>query len=288
MFEKIKDENLLLDCKLAVQTEKQSTARVLEYLAEIDKRRLWLREGFSSLYDFCIRFLNYSEGETHRRIQACRLSARVEEVKPLLEQRELSLTAMSLLSPVLNAENAKDILPKVTHQPTREVERIIREHFPQIKPKREILKIELDEELVSLLEAAKEVASVKDPKELLKRVLRNFVRERKPRRSEVKRHTRYVPQRIAREVKARDGSQCTFISHKGVRCNQRAHLQIDHVRPFAKGGTSHDASNLRVLCRAHNLHLAKIDFPHFGGNGRSPSENPLDRKDRSFYRPSFR
>ena len=85
MFEKIQDEILLTECKLAVQREKQSTSQVLEYLSEIDKRRLWIKEGFSSLYDFCVRYLNYSEGETHRRIQACRLSSKVAEVKPLLE-----------------------------------------------------------------------------------------------------------------------------------------------------------------------------------------------------------
>jgi hypothetical protein len=39
MFENTPDEILLTECKVAVQTEKQSTARVLEYLVEIDSRR---------------------------------------------------------------------------------------------------------------------------------------------------------------------------------------------------------------------------------------------------------
>src|SRR3989344_1470113 len=98
MLQTLSDEKLLLHCKEAVRKEKQSTLEVLEYLVEVDKRRLYLKEGFSSLYDFCIRYLQYSEGETHRRIQACRLTTRVEEVKPLLEDGSLSLTAVSLLS----------------------------------------------------------------------------------------------------------------------------------------------------------------------------------------------
>lgn len=129
MFEKIQYEILLVECKAAVHREKQSTSQVLEYLAEIDKRRLWIKEGYSSLWDFCIRYLNYSEGETHRRIQACRLSSKVAEVKPLLEEGTLSLSTMSLLSPYLNSDNAKKILPQVINQPTRQVEKVLAAPF---------------------------------------------------------------------------------------------------------------------------------------------------------------
>lgn len=261
MFEKIEDEILLSECKLDVQREKQSTSQVLEYLSEIDKRRLWMKEGFSSLYDFCIRSLNNSEGETHRRIQACRLTSKVEEIKPLLEAGTLSLTTISLLSPYLNIANAKDILPKVINQPTRQIEKVLAEIFPERAQKVEVFKVEIDAELKELLEKAKTLASEKDSTKLLKKVLYQYFRERKTRTSEVKRHTRYVPKRIAKEVMNRDNYQCTFISPKGIRCNQRAHLQIDHVQAWAKGGSSLDVNNLRCLCRAHNLYLAKVDFP---------------------------
>lgn len=262
MYEKTQDEILLTECKLAVQKEKQSTACVLEYLAEIDKRRLWVKEGYASLYDFCIRCLNYSEGETHRRIQACRLSTKVEEIKPLLEDGSLSLTTLSLLSPYLNSENAKEILPKVISQPTRQVERVLAETFPERAQKVEIFKVELDVELKELLEKAKQLASEKDSSMLLKKVLSQFVRERKTKPSQVKRHTRYVLKRTAREIMKRDNYQCTYISPKGIRCNQTAHLQIDHIRPWAKNGSSQDLNNLRCLCRVHNLYKAKLDFPN--------------------------
>lgn len=275
MFEEIQDEILLTKCKLAVQREKQSTSRVLEYLAEIDKRRLWIKEGYSSLYDFCIRYLNYSEGETHRRIQACRLSNKFEEIKPLLEKGSLSLTTMSLLSPFLNNDNAKDILPKVINQPTRQVEKVLTQHFPEKVTKAEFFKVELDAELKILLEKAKELTSEKDATKLLKKVLLNFVRDRKTRASKVKRHTRYVQKRTAREVKLQAGYQCQYLSSKGIRCNQRANLQIDHIRPWAKNGSSQDIHNLRCLCRAHNLYRAKLDFPDRPHFKAKPPQGPL-------------
>jgi hypothetical protein len=168
---------------------------------------------------------------------------------------------MSLLAPFLTSENSNEILPKVMNQPTRKVEKVLEEHFPESKRKEQSPKIEWDGELQSLLEEAKLLASEKDFTELLKKVLRSYVRERKTRGSLVKRHTRYVQRHTAREVKQRDGFQCAYVSPKGIRCNQRAHLQIDHIRPYAKGGSSHDMENLRCLCRAHNLFLAKQDFP---------------------------
>ena len=255
------DEALLIECKEAVRIEKRSTARVLEYLKEIDKRRLWLKEGYSSLFDFCMRYLNYSEGETNRRIQACRLTAKVEEVMPLLESNTLSLSAISLLSPYLTQENAKEILPKVIGQSTREVEKVIHESFPESKKKLDSINLELDDEMKALIEQAKLLASEKDIKILMKKVLKSFAREKKTRQTTTKFHTRYVQKPLAREVKQRDGFRCAYVSEKGIRCNQRAHLQIDHIRPFAMGGSSRDIENLRCLCRAHNLYKAKRDFP---------------------------
>jgi 5-methylcytosine-specific restriction endonuclease McrA len=60
---------------------------------------------------------------------------------------------------------------------------------------------------------------------------------------------------VAREVYARDGERCTFVSDDGLRCEETGFLELDHVTPKARGGTE-DAGNLRVRCRAHNQHYA--------------------------------
>jgi hypothetical protein len=260
MFETIQDEELLRDCKRQVLLEKSATAKVLEYLTEIDRRKLWIQEGFASMYDFCIRYLGYSEGEANRRIQAARLSQRIESVKPLLEQGEISLTSLTLLSPVLTPENAKVILPKVVNQPSRKVESIIREHFPERDIKKEFFEVEIDEEMKALLEEARKVASEKDNALMLKKVLKAFVRERKLRNVSSK-HTRRVPTPTAREVKRKSNFRCEYVSAKGIRCSQTAHLEVDHVRPYAFGGSSKDIENLRTLCRVHNLYMARLYFP---------------------------
>lgn len=71
---------------------------------------------------------------------------------------------------------------------------------------------------------------------------------------------RRVPAAVRAIVWKRDGGRCVFTGDDGRRCRSRAFLQIDHVRPFAMGGPSDDPSNLRLLCRSHNIHMSRRVF----------------------------
>jgi 5-methylcytosine-specific restriction endonuclease McrA len=64
-------------------------------------------------------------------------------------------------------------------------------------------------------------------------------------------HGRHIPDEVRDEVIVRDGGQCTFVGWNGVRCQCKNGLQVDHIKPFAAGGTHHP-QNLRLLCGAHN------------------------------------
>jgi len=72
-------------------------------------------------------------------------------------------------------------------------------------------------------------------------------------------HSRYLRAQVRREIHARDGGQCAYVSPDGRRCNARAFIQFDHLDPFAQGGAS-DAVNLRLLCQPHNLLHARNCF----------------------------
>ena len=64
-------------------------------------------------------------------------------------------------------------------------------------------------------------------------------------------HDRHIPAAVRDEVFARDGGKCTYLGSNGKQCGSTLGLHIDHVTPFAKGG-SNEASNLRLLCANHN------------------------------------
>jgi hypothetical protein len=61
----------------------------------------------------------------------------------------------------------------------------------------------------------------------------------------------YLPVALKRAVYARSGGRCEYIAH-GKRCGSGYMLEIDHKVPLSAGG-GHDLSQLRHLCRAHNL-----------------------------------
>ncbi|HEY8945272.1 MAG TPA: HNH endonuclease [Polyangiaceae bacterium] len=70
---------------------------------------------------------------------------------------------------------------------------------------------------------------------------------------------RYVPAPVRREVYARDGRRCAFVSADGVRCRETRLLELHHVTPHARNGAT-TADNLALYCRAHNALAAEHDF----------------------------
>jgi len=68
-----------------------------------------------------------------------------------------------------------------------------------------------------------------------------------------------LPRAVRREVFARDGEQCSFVSEAGVRCDARSFLEIDHIHPKALGGED-SAVNTRLLCATHNRLAAERVF----------------------------
>ena len=83
--------------------------------------------------------------------------------------------------------------------------------------------------------------------------------------SEVKSSSRYIPLPLKRQVWARDQGRCTYQSSiTKHRCHSTYLLQIDHIYPFALGGSSTDINNLRLLCASHNQLQAQKQFGAFG------------------------
>jgi 5-methylcytosine-specific restriction endonuclease McrA len=71
--------------------------------------------------------------------------------------------------------------------------------------------------------------------------------------------SRYIPAEIRRSVWQRDHGQCTFVSAKGRRCEERMRLEFDHTQPFAKGGQT-TAGQITLKCRAHNQYAAECAY----------------------------
>src|SRR5437762_1778941 len=70
--------NVQLTAELSriAHAERQATVALIVHLAEFDARRLHLGAGFTSLYDYCMRVLHFTEDVACNRIAAARVARR--------------------------------------------------------------------------------------------------------------------------------------------------------------------------------------------------------------------
>ena len=106
-IKKLSDQNLLFQTKYLVQKERNITIQVLRHLSEIESRKLHLKRGFSSLFDYAVRDLGYSHSAAYRRIKVMKLCREVPEIVSKLKTGSLNLTTVSKLQAYFEKQDKK-------------------------------------------------------------------------------------------------------------------------------------------------------------------------------------
>ena len=96
-FSHLGDQQLLAQTQRLAGNRRCLEVHILDHLGEIDRRGLALRRGFSSLFDYAVRELRFSDAAAQRRIQALRLCRRHGWVRDKLQNGDLTLTAAAQL-----------------------------------------------------------------------------------------------------------------------------------------------------------------------------------------------
>ena len=96
-FSELGDQQLLEQTRRLAANQRCIEVHILDHLDEIDRRGLALRRGFSSLFDYAVRELRFSDAAAQRRIQAMRLCRRHGWVRACLQSGELSMTSAGQL-----------------------------------------------------------------------------------------------------------------------------------------------------------------------------------------------
>ena len=91
------DQVLLERTRMLARHEQALQLSVLDHLREIEARRLYLRLGYSSLFDYTVRELHYTEAAAWRRIKAMRLCRETRGVREWLQDGSLNLSNAALL-----------------------------------------------------------------------------------------------------------------------------------------------------------------------------------------------
>jgi len=285
-LEKLNDQDLLTLSKEKVQAERNLTIEVIELLQEIYKRRLHLKRGYSSLHEYCVKELKYSDGAAFRRIKTMKLVEEMPEIKKTIETGALSLSTASQLQKAFeskgvqkkpfNIEMKQSLLAQVENQSRRQTEIIIAQISPEVisKPEKVTfinatqvrLELVIDQELFEKLERLKNLTSHKNKN--LRVLLHQLVDQELQRKDPMLKaastkggaspapvsrvNSRYIPACVKQEVWMRDKGRCTYFDSKTKKtCESNHRLQFEHIEPYSFGGKG-TVQNLRLLCANHN------------------------------------
>ncbi len=128
---KLTDGALLSELHRVTRAHRGLTAELVAHLAEMEARKLHLREACSSLFAYCTERLGFSEDEACRRIEAARLARRFPCIYDRLDNGRVSLSVLGRLKSVLTEENAQELLGAVSGKSVRETERVLAARFPK-------------------------------------------------------------------------------------------------------------------------------------------------------------
>jgi hypothetical protein len=127
----LSDQELLDHVPALVARERGSMADVIAHLFEIDRRRLFLGQAYSSLYAYCTGHLRYSEDETTKRVRVARLAGRFPAVLDELRNGTHHLSGLFMLSNHLTEDNSDALLAAARGKSKSELECLLAEWFPR-------------------------------------------------------------------------------------------------------------------------------------------------------------
>jgi len=128
---RLSNSALLDQLMLLVQREREATAMLVAHLAEVKRRKLYLGEGYGSMFRYCTRALHLSEHAAYLRLEAARMVLCFPSILSALETGELNLTSIRLLAPHLTAENLEELVAAARHCTRAEVEAFLARKFPR-------------------------------------------------------------------------------------------------------------------------------------------------------------
>ena len=194
ILQSVSNEDLIFRSEHAVHNERTSTADVVRHFQEISDRKLFLEQGFPSLYEMVTKYFGYCAGSAMRRINSMRLIREIPAVEAKIEAGEISLSVASDVQSFFYAEakmerpysvNAKiELIDACINKSRREVEKEFcrrnpsrekRECVQVISPERVRLTFLISEELNKKVNRLRDLHSASDSNMSLEALLERLV-----------------------------------------------------------------------------------------------------------------
>lgn len=256
------DKALLADTKRLAAREREVTLEILHHLKEIERRKLFSELKYSSLFEYAVKELGYSEASAARRIQSARMIKEIPSLEKKIKDGDLTLSNLAQAGrlfkneDIKEPEKQKEILKEIENKSSRECDKILMGYKsePDLPPETmkrattnfTTVKFNFSDETMELFD--KVTAKLSNHRfnhdDFFKHVFQQVLKKDNsvPRATSPSPgvNTRYIPAAVKKAVFERDKGRCT-------KCGTNKFLQYDHITPYSMGGKS-TVQNLRLLC----------------------------------------
>lgn len=115
-LEQLSDQALLNEFGELVRQDHDHVASLLRHIDVIDRRKLWARQGYSSLFEFLVSRHHMSESTAGKRIGAARTARRFPILFAMVARGEIHLSGIHRLKTHLTRENHEQVLALAKHR----------------------------------------------------------------------------------------------------------------------------------------------------------------------------
>jgi hypothetical protein len=269
--------------------------QLIEVLQKIDRQKIYLKLGVTSLFKYATRILDLSEATAYGYITVARKAAEVPALRDALANRSLSVAKASRASSIMTTENAAELIESARTMSKREIDFEVAKLSP--RPRRPDLAKPITEDLIEIrttvsketyeiLKRAEAIVAQKSGKnpnlaEVLSTLGRDYVERHDPlkkaRRSLEKNVSKpkLCPDRVAKSVQPRDkrAPQPTLT----VRSQRKPLTAAQKHQVFARDGgrSTHIGPNGKRCENDRWLHIHHIKPVSAGGNNESANLTTL-------------
>ena len=246
-FEEWSDEQILATCVRYGEEARKWRNRFLGLLPEVERRKLYLQKGFSSVVHFAKVVGGVSEEQVSRVLHVYRKFESTPVLQNLLTSGEVSMNKLARIASVVTPENEEFFADQVQMLPKAAVETLVRDvrSVPGHKP----------EHILELAEDVKEgLAELQSRGIDINAELRLFLEQRRIQIEQVKDEigeqcqetiSRYIPKDVRDILQKEHGTKCSIENCKNLS------QEIHHTQRFSLAH-KHDPRYMALLCKEHH------------------------------------
>lgn len=128
---RLDDDEVLSALRGLARDKQRNDAAMLAHLDEAERRRLFAKAGYPSMFEYCVKVLGLSENAAGKRIRVARLARRFPVIVDLVETGELHLSGLCVLGAHLDNGNYRSLLDRARGKTRRQIEALVAELAPR-------------------------------------------------------------------------------------------------------------------------------------------------------------